>query len=315
MDDTPYRQVNLQKELKWLEKVLPWMSEQDRVRVVNGLIEVGRKGEKAWGMFSGGIMTLSDKAAEGTVYHEAFHAVFNTLLDSNEKGGLYSEARRKWGDLDNGQLEERMAEDFRKYVESRQNAGWGKKILNFFKDLFAKVKAWKKVGNTLEDYYRKINSGEYSTTNPIMNTSLEERPVLNRKKETAALQEAFPKLSKENRQRVFYGLVKMLKSRNPSQAMGRFDTGRRVMKEPYFKGMAGHYSFHNILNTLLDRSERNDLYELGAKHYRLDTDTSDSIMDIEAKLANDFRKYIHQGVDPGNEALKEVFDNMNNILT
>jgi hypothetical protein len=57
------------------------LSQQDRVRVAKGLIKVGNQGTTAWGMLDKGIVTLSDIAAEGTAYHEAFHVVFNLLLD------------------------------------------------------------------------------------------------------------------------------------------------------------------------------------------------------------------------------------------
>jgi len=54
------------KELAWLNKVLPQLSESERVVVTNGLIRVAKTGALAWGQFSDGIITLSDIAAEGT---------------------------------------------------------------------------------------------------------------------------------------------------------------------------------------------------------------------------------------------------------
>ena len=85
VDDTETTVWNQEKELKWLNKVLPQLSEQDRVKVVKGLIKVGKRGTLAWGQFDKGVITLSDIAAEGTAYHESFHAVFNLLLDNNER--------------------------------------------------------------------------------------------------------------------------------------------------------------------------------------------------------------------------------------
>lgn len=152
---------NQEKELKWLNKVLPQLSEQDRVKVVKGLIKVGRQGALAWGKFDKGVITLSDIAAEGTAYHEAFHAVFNLLLDNNERQALYDEARKLYGEKDNLSLEEDMAEGFREYV-TRQNAGLLGKIKNFFKDLWIKVTNWNSVRPHLTAYYQMINRGEYS---------------------------------------------------------------------------------------------------------------------------------------------------------
>lgn len=153
---------NQEKELRWLNKVLPQLSEQDRVKVVKGLIKVGKRGTLAWGQFDKGVITLSDIAAEGTAYHEAFHVVFNLLLDNGERQALYDEARKLYGEKDNLSLEEDMAEGFREYVMTRQNRGLGKRILDFFKELFTKVTNWNNIRPSLIDYYRRINEGKYA---------------------------------------------------------------------------------------------------------------------------------------------------------
>ena len=162
VDDTEATVWNQEKELNWLSRVLPQLSEGDRVKVVKGLIKVGRQGALAWGQFDKGVITLSDIAAEGTAYHEAFHAVFNLLLDNNERQALYDEARKLYGEKDNLSLEEDMAEGFREYVMTRQNRGLGKRILDFFKELFAKVTNWNNFRPSLIDYYRRINEGKYA---------------------------------------------------------------------------------------------------------------------------------------------------------
>ena len=162
VDDTEATVWNQEKELNWISRVLPQLSKNDRVQVVKGLIKVGRQGALAWGQFDKGVITLSDIAAEGTAYHEAFHAVFNLLLDNNERQALYDEARKLYGEKDNLSLEEDMAEGFREYVMTRQNRGLGKRILDFFKELFAKVTNWNNFRPSLIDYYRRINEGKYA---------------------------------------------------------------------------------------------------------------------------------------------------------
>lgn len=159
--DTTTLVWNQEKELKWLNKVLPQLSEQDRVKVVKGLIKVGKRGALAWGQFDKGVITLSDIAAEGTAYHEAFHAVFNLLLDNNERQALYDEAKKLYGEKDNLSLEEDMAEGFREYVMIRQNRGLGKRILDFFKELFTKITNWNNFRPSLIYYYRRINGSKY----------------------------------------------------------------------------------------------------------------------------------------------------------
>lgn len=162
VDDTEATVWNQEKELNWLSRVLPQLSENDKVQIVKGLIKVGRQGALAWGQFDKGVITLSDIAAEGTTYHEAFHAVFNLLLDNNERQALYDEARKLYGEKDNLSLEEDMAEGFREYVMTRQNRGLGKRILDFFKELFVKVTNWNNFRPHLISYYQRINEGKYA---------------------------------------------------------------------------------------------------------------------------------------------------------
>ena len=165
VDDETRGTWNQEKELAWIKKVLPQLSDNDRVRVIKGLIRVGNQGALAWGQFNNGIITLSDVAAEGTTYHEALHAVFQLLLDNNEKQALLAEAKEMYGNKDDTSLEEDMAEGFREYVMTRENRGIGRKILDFFKDLFAKVTNWNNMRPHLIDYYRNINEGKYSSSN------------------------------------------------------------------------------------------------------------------------------------------------------
>jgi hypothetical protein len=150
------------KELAWLNKVLPQLSESERVVVTNGLIRVAKTGALAWGQFSDGIITLSDIAAEGTIYHEAFHAVFHLLTEPTLRDELLQEAKKTYGNLSNSQLEEAMAEGFREYVMSQDTQSLGTKIINFFKELFAKVTNWNNLRPSLTEYYRNINEGHYS---------------------------------------------------------------------------------------------------------------------------------------------------------
>lgn len=159
---------NQEQELAWLDKVLPQLSREERVRVSKGLIKVAERGARAWGAFDGAMMTISDIAAEGTTYHEAFHVVFDLLTDQKEREALYAEAKRKFGDKSLDELEEDMAEDFREYVMTQDKRGIGQKILDFFKNLFDKATNWKYVRPSLNAYYRGITQGRYveDTLNP-----------------------------------------------------------------------------------------------------------------------------------------------------
>ena len=177
VDDEAKGTWNQEKELAWIKKVLPQLSDNDRVRVVEGLIRVANSGAYAWGQFNNGIITLSDIAAEGTAYHEAFHAVFNLLLDQNERISLLNEYREKHPDMDNLSLEEELAEDFREFVMQggKDTRSLGRKIIDFFKSLFIKTKYWKDFRPSSIYYFRAINEGKYSKENIPITTSGDSR--------------------------------------------------------------------------------------------------------------------------------------------
>lgn len=161
---------NKREELAWLKEVLPQLSAEDRVRVVEGLIQVHENGPVAWGMFSEGIVTLSDLAAKGTTYHEAFHVVFNLMTGPEQRKALFKEAREIFGEKSEDELEEDMAEAFREYVMTKEERSLGQKIIDFFKNLFAKVTNWKYVKPSLYSYYRMIDQGAYKKAS-LGNTS------------------------------------------------------------------------------------------------------------------------------------------------
>lgn len=159
------------KELQWLEKVLPQLSEDERILFVKGLINVANSGTKAWGQFNNGMVLLSDEAAVGTVYHEAFHVVFNLLMTDSEKQLLLEEARSIYGDKSDIELEEILANQFMEYTLNRETSNLGKRIINFFKSLFTKLVHWKNSSLYMNNYFRMINDGKYANKSiPKLNT-------------------------------------------------------------------------------------------------------------------------------------------------
>ena len=162
--DSSYEVWDKEQELAWLEKVLPQLSKEDRLQFVKGLIKVGNNGVYAWGKLDKGIVTLSDIAAKGTIYHEAFHVVFNYLLDPNDRDTLLAEYSEKMPNADNIDLEEALAEDFREFVMQggRDTRSLGRKIIDFFKSLFIKTKYWKDFRPSSIYYFKRINDSRYA---------------------------------------------------------------------------------------------------------------------------------------------------------
>ena len=155
---------NMEKELQWLSRVLPQFSNPERVQLVENLTSMNGN-TRLYGSFKDGVIYLNQTVqTRGTTYHEAFHAVLNTLMSEDEVRDVFAMARDKWGNLSEIALEEKLAEDFRQYTEYEQYTGTGlrgtfnkiwRKLSRMVKHLFGK-------DSQLNKLYYDINKGRYS---------------------------------------------------------------------------------------------------------------------------------------------------------
>ena len=154
------RLINIDKEVKWLNKVLPQFA--DKVSLVEGLIKIAndRNSDRAYGQFFNGIIVLSNIAAEGTVYHEAFHAVTNTLLSEVERQAMFEEAKNLYGNKDEIALEEELAEDFRRYIQVEEM--FGGKIVKFFRKIKRGIASLLGKESIINKLYYNISRGYYA---------------------------------------------------------------------------------------------------------------------------------------------------------
>lgn len=170
-----YNDDILQKEINWLAKVLPQFTNVERLHIVN---KISAMGKKAWGMFKRGLIYIERTGAKGTVYHEAFHAVTDCLLTSQEYQVLLQEGRKKWTDenLSDLDIEEKLAEDFRVFVELMELAeeDMTPKQLEDYKRILAGVRGLKGEYGTgltrLEAFYWNIHRGKFA--NRTLNENL-----------------------------------------------------------------------------------------------------------------------------------------------
>ena len=155
-----YRVFDRESELKWLESVLPQY--KDRVQLVEGLIKIanGVNSDRAFGKFVNGHIVLSDVAAEGTVYHEAFHAVVNTLLSESELLDLFNEGREQFGLTDDIAVEEKLAEGFRRYIQIEQ--GFGGSIVKAFRRIRHYLRSIRGKESVIHKLYFDISQGYYA---------------------------------------------------------------------------------------------------------------------------------------------------------
>lgn len=155
--------TSLEKELEWLDKVLPQLSREQKVVIADALLKLGDSLHPvlAYGKFQNGVITLYRKAACGTVYHEAFHYVSQTLLKEEELNELYEEGAKKYGITDPNAIEEELAEDFRKYMQMQEAP-----IIGTIVKLFRKIKHGIQsfIGNEAATscVFYKIANGKYA---------------------------------------------------------------------------------------------------------------------------------------------------------
>ena len=161
--DENLQKINLEKEFNWLKENLPQLSENDLVKIHKGLINVGSL--TAWGRFKDGIIEISDQAAEGTAYHEAFHAVFNMFLTESESNALLNKARKKFNleGRSDVAVEEHLADQFREYInDNAKTKSILDKISDFFKNIYHIIKNKLHLNPSIEQVFYDINRGRYA---------------------------------------------------------------------------------------------------------------------------------------------------------
>lgn len=157
---------NRDSEVARVKKMLPQLSEEGRVKLVDALIKIinSPKPAYAYGQFQNGIITLS-KFGRGTAYHESFHFVTQTLLNPQELKTLYQDARQKYGNLKRLELEEKLAEDFREFMQSYEDDGFFKNIFKTLKHIIKSLIGKETITNKL---FHDIRRGALAsrTVNP-----------------------------------------------------------------------------------------------------------------------------------------------------
>ena len=180
LKDIDYRTaVNTKPVLENIKAAKKWFIErfpQIKFRVFFGLID-----GKAWGSLKNGVVTLSDVAEEGTIYHEAFEVVHKYMLDPRQLKALRREFKSRKGsfiDYETGksveyskaidyQIKEQLAEEYREYELSGATKKWeGEYHKN---SLFRKIKDFinfivnQLLGkpDTINEVFQKISEGAY----------------------------------------------------------------------------------------------------------------------------------------------------------
>lgn len=162
-----------------LESILPsWIPIKDIKHITNRFQNQGF----TYGAFVDSAIYLAKNAPIGTEFHEAFHAVFRILLTDAQILKVYNEAKTKYGIPSEEQLkklknssnlysnksredliklyyEEKLADDFQKYMGKVENP-------SFIQKMFAKIKRfidWVFGNKNYIDYlFKDIKSGKFT---------------------------------------------------------------------------------------------------------------------------------------------------------
>lgn len=159
-----YTQIDIEKEKEWLKRVLPQFSDKEHLRIISAAQENSKKHVSYWGKFKDGIITIVKDAARGTLFHEAFHAVSQSLLSEKERKFMYKEAAKVYGNKADILLEEQLAESFRKYVQIEETPVVGS-VIKLFRTLKHMVFNLAGAEPYLDSLYYRICRGSYSNQN------------------------------------------------------------------------------------------------------------------------------------------------------
>lgn len=159
------RRADIRREREWLQKNLPMFNTEERLHLIQGLLEIPGEKNWAWGRFEKGIITLSDRAARGTLYHEAFHAVTQTLLSDDELNALYDAGVKHYKETDVALVEELLAEDFRRYVQMEETPVIGP-IRKFFRKIMNALRNFSGYRAPIQELFYRINNGEFADMVP-----------------------------------------------------------------------------------------------------------------------------------------------------
>lgn len=163
--------IDVEKEVAWLQRVLPQLSKEECIKIHDDIAQIKGNAPYVWGHYVNGVKHIAKNSAKGSLFHEAFHDVMDRLLTYKEKKALLNEARQRYGEMPDKQLEEMMAEEFADYTSSLEYDGKVNpdvKPKGAIKKLFDRIVAWVKAilnleGSvwTINDLYARINAGEF----------------------------------------------------------------------------------------------------------------------------------------------------------
>lgn len=170
-----------QKELDKIRSILP---KAISIKLENDYIQVLDNGKVAIGLFKDNMIYLSKNGNSGTGYHEAFHAIFRSVLNNKERVSLYREATKNYVQYTVDEIneikklhnindaeavkiyyEEQMADDFMNHMLADlpiNNKQYSTGIAGFFQRMFDWIKNVFSNSITTKKLFRDIAMSKYA---------------------------------------------------------------------------------------------------------------------------------------------------------
>ena len=150
------------RELQWFKDNIG----EQFLTIAKGVDKIIAKGGvEAFGQYHNALVTVAEQSSEGTIYHEAFHFVFDIMLTEKEKAKLLK-----------NNTEEELAEEFEKYKLS--NGVYKPKIeqaKGFFRQLLQMIRNLIGLKSPIEKLFSKIDNINISQEqrNQILNKTFD----------------------------------------------------------------------------------------------------------------------------------------------
>lgn len=156
-----------QEAMHLVAAMFPTLNLEARTRLVDSVtmsLDIDGNPVKAYGLFKNGVIEiLREGAPRGVIYHEAFHAVMSYIFTRDESRKILDEAKMQWGNLDDVELEEHLAEAFRKFMIGIQDKSLKGRIKTFFKKMLHVINNFRGKQNDLDTLFWNMYNGKYST--------------------------------------------------------------------------------------------------------------------------------------------------------
>lgn len=156
-----YKKWNRSQEEAWLRSNLPNVPVKDINDILPLMSELIQKGQQAWGAAYNGSIYMYENAGVGTLFHEAFHIVFDGVLTDKQKASLLKDA------VGNTikEKEEWLADEFAEYIVTQtESSSWSKSIRDFFRKLLLMIKSlYSNEITGIDEFAFRVNNGMYKS--------------------------------------------------------------------------------------------------------------------------------------------------------